>query len=111
MELKPNFTLNETALAGGSVNPLGLSIEEMEAELASIEAQRRSVTLARRLAAAKEEQAQGFPVRGTTPMVAPRGPRKLAASAVQSTHPARHTAVRKEAPFFVPKVPTRKGES
>ena len=31
MELKQDFTLNKTALAGGPVNLFGLSIEEMEA--------------------------------------------------------------------------------
>ncbi|MCJ1468234.1 hypothetical protein MMC07_006862 [Pseudocyphellaria aurata] len=81
------LTLNDPKHTGGSVNSQGLTVEQMEAELDSIEAERRSVTLARRLAAAKEEQARGFPEAGTLPMITshlPQGPAALVAKRADS---------------------------
>lgn len=102
-----DHTNMESHFTGGPIKYLGLSEEEMEAELASIEAQRRSVTLARRLAAAKEEQARGFPEVGTVPLTTPYPPRGPAALATESAASVRQANKRKEeAQPFVPKIST-----
>lgn len=105
--LNLDHTNNEPDFTGGPVKPLGLTEEEMEAELASIEAQRRSVTLARRLAAAKEEQARGFPEVGAIPLTTPYPPTEPAAFAIERAASVRQANKRKEeAQPFVPKIST-----
>ncbi|MCJ1466765.1 hypothetical protein MMC07_005385 [Pseudocyphellaria aurata] len=99
MDLKLDLTKIKPDPPRGPANHSNLTVEEMEAELASIEAQRRSVLLARRWAAAKEDQARGFPVVGTIPV----------AAASRPTDSAREESIRKdEAQPFVPKISTYK---
>lgn len=107
MDIDSASTSNESNITGGPYNSGGLTDEDMEAVLATIEAQRRSVTLARRLAVARSEQARGFPVDERSPLVAAYRPREPAALAAQSADAVREANIRKEkAQLFVPRSPT-----
>lgn len=95
-------TNNKFYLTGGPVSSLGLTEEEMESELASIETQRRLVMLARRLATAREEQARGFPSVEVNPTTTASRPRESAAESADSAREANTS--KEEAQLLVPKI-------
>ncbi|MCJ1466953.1 hypothetical protein MMC07_005575 [Pseudocyphellaria aurata] len=96
-------------LTGDTANRVGLTDEEMESELASIENERRIVMLARRLAAARQEQAGGFPEAGQLPKTVPRGPRNPTLIATKNPRSAREADKSKtEVQPLVPKISTYK---
>lgn len=95
-ELEADPTEDGMDLTEGPVGSLGLTEEEMESELASIETQRRLVMLARRLATAREEQARGFLPVETIPTTTASRPREPAALAAKSADSAREANTTKE---------------
>ena len=100
------LTGNESHLTGGLGNSRELTDEDIETVLASIEAQKRSVMLARRLAIAREEQARGFPEDGIPPSVAPYRPSESVSLVPKNVDAVRDANTKKdEKELVVPKLP------